>query len=215
MKKSNSFFKKSNIPNYLTIFRILLVPIIIILTCINFGPVVYSYKLNDLYESNFYLSTIIAGALFIVASLTDFIDGFLARKYLWISNFGKLWDPLADKILVNSVMLVFAGCNTNNHMPIYFIIPILMVLRDIIVDGYRMFAASKNIVVAANMSGKLKTTAQMFAIIFIYFFFNMNYNPTNIWYWCVQNLMCWIALGFSLYSGVEYMIKITKLISKK
>lgn len=195
--------------------RIILVPIILIFTCVHFGPVLYTSKFYGLQEPNetkFYLSWILAGILFVVASLTDFLDGYLSRKFNWVSDFGKLWDPIADKILVNSVLVVFAGANTNNEMQVFFIIPITMIIRDIIVDAYRMYASSKNIVVPANMYGKLKTTTQLIGIILIYFLFAWNYSAANnsVYWWLAQNLFMWISLALSVVSGFIYGFQITK-----
>lgn len=214
-------FKKSSIPNYLTIFRILLVPIIIGFTCTTFGPALYSSKLsNSGYVTTFYLSQLLAGILFLIASFTDFLDGYLSRKYHWVSDFGKLWDPIADKILINSVLIIFAGANCNGRMLVFFIIPILMIIRDTIVDACRMYAASKNIVVAANIYGKMKTLTQIIAIAFIYFFFSWNYFDISslsggytVWWWLVQNLFMWISLALSIISGCIYVYRITKTLN--
>ncbi len=205
--------KKSSIPNYLTILRIILVPIIITFTCCNFGPILYYSTLpNTEVNQPFYLSWILAGILFIIASITDFLDGFLSRKYNWVSDFGKLWDPIADKILINSILIIFAGANPNRAMTVYFIIPVLMIIRDTIVDACRMYAASKGIVVAANIYGKIKTFTQIIAIALIYFLYawNFAYASSNIWWWLVQNLFMWISLFLSLLSGSIYVYRITK-----
>lgn len=211
-------FKKSNIPNYLTILRIVLVPIIIIFSCVNFGPNLYWSQLpNADYGVYFSLSWILAGVLFIIASFTDFLDGYLSRKYHWVSDFGKLWDPIADKLLINSVLIVFAGANPYLSMKVYFIIPILMIARDTIVDAFRMYAASKNVVVAANFYGKLKTVTQIIGIILIYFVYAWDFNAVNnsVWWWCVQNLFMWISLFLSLMSGAIYIYQINKKLNIK
>lgn len=211
-------FKKSNIPNYLTILRIVLVPIIIIFTCVDFGPKLYWSQLpNTDYGVYFSLSWVLGGLLFIIASFTDFLDGYLSRKYHWISDFGKLWDPIADKLLINSVLIVFAGANPDLSMKVYFIIPILMIARDTIVDAFRMYAASKNVVVAANFYGKLKTVTQIIAIILIYFVYAWDFNAVNnsVWWWCVQNLFMWISLFLSLMSGGIYIWQINKKLNIK
>ena len=170
-------FKKSSIPNYLTILRIILVPIIIIFSCYSFGPIVYEIRLPNSYSYQpFYFSWFFAGILFLIASITDFLDGFLSRKYNWVSNFGKLWDPIADKILINSILIIFAGANSSGMIKIHFIVPILMIIRDTIVDASRMYAASKGVVVPANIYGKMKTFTQIIGIIFIYFLYE---------HWCL------------------------------
>ncbi len=204
---------KSSIPNYLTVLRICLVPLIIAFSCCNFGPILYSSKLpNSDISQPFYLSWFLAGIFFVIASITDFLDGFLSRKYNWVSDFGKLWDPIADKILINSILIVFAGANPNRAMTVYFIIPVIMIIRDTIVDACRMYAASKGIVVAANIYGKMKTFTQIIAIALIYFLYSWDYAyaSNNIWWWLVQNLFMWISLFLSVLSGTIYVYKITK-----
>lgn len=222
-------FKKSSIPNYLTILRIILVPIILVFTCVHFGPVLYVSKFYNLPSGNetpFYLSWVLAGILFIIASITDFLDGFLSRKFNWVSDFGKLWDPIADKILINSVLIVLAGANIHidpydgsycNEMQVFFAIPIVMIIRDTIVDAYRMYASSKNVVVAANIYGKLKTFTQIIAIVLIYFFFAWNYKDANnsVYWWLVQNLFMWVSLILSVVSGIVYACQITKKLKQQ
>ncbi len=202
-------FKKEYIPNYLTVIRILIVPIIIPILLINFGPEIYSFSFKDSIIA-IHLNVILGVILFIIASVTDALDGFLARKYKWISNFGKFWDPLADKILTNSVLFCLASPNIN-LVPIW--IPIIMLIRDIIIDGTRMVASNQNIVIAANIYGKLKTVNLMIAIIII-MFIGVNYNLSNpIYYWCIQNLLMYTSLVLCIISGIIYMYKFYK--SKK
>lgn len=208
-------FKKSSIPNYLTIFRMVLVPVIVIMLLIPAGPYAYS-MLNPLQPDSitpysvfdwFYIA---AGILFVVASLTDAIDGFLARKYKWVSDFGKLWDPIADKVLINSTLICFGFIGL---IPIWVVV--IMIARDVIVDASRMLAASKNIVVAANFFGKIKTVTQIIAIIFIFFFFcGKDSTVDPILWWAIQNLMIFVALFFSIMSGVIYLFQIQKKISR-
>ena len=202
-------FKKEYIPNYLTIIRILIVPIIIPILLINFGPEIYSFSFKDSIIT-IHLNVILGVILFIIASVTDALDGFLARKYKWISNFGKFWDPLADKILTNSVLFCLASPNIN-LVPIW--IPIIMLIRDVIIDGTRMVASNQNIVIAANIYGKLKTVNLMIAIIII-MFIGVNYNLSNpIYYWCIQNFLMYTSLVLCIISGIIYMYKFYK--SKK
>lgn len=213
---TKSLFQKKYIPNYLTILRMALVPIIVVFLLVSFGGIAYVLQ-NPLDKgSNYSIVTVnflLAGILFVLASLTDFVDGFLARKYKWVSDFGKLWDPIADKVLINSVMICFGFMGL---IPIW--IPIIMIARDVIVDASRMLAASKNVVVPANFYGKVKTVTQMFAIIFIFFFFCGHAggsSSNNIYYWAIQNLMMYVALFFSVLSGIIYMVQMQKIFKAK
>lgn len=202
-----NIFKKSNIPNYLTIFRIALVPVIIVLLLINNTFVVYTVKLWNNYSIKINLLTLLAAILFIIASFSDFLDGWLARKYQWISNFGKFWDPLADKILTNSVLFCMASIH-QNLLPIW--IPIIFTVRDIIVDGIRLYSINQNIVLSANIYGKIKTFVLMIAMIYLLFMGNPIANVGSLYYWLVQNFMIYISLFFCILSGIIYSLPLIK-----
>ena len=140
-----------NTPNKLTIFRVILVPIMVIFSLINIPVDVLGVPLNF----------IIMDIIFIIASLTDKLDGYLARKNNEITNFGKFLDPIADKILVVSAMLILVGAG---KLPAW--IPIIIITREFAVSGYRLIAVEQNgKVIAASVWGKLKTVTQMLAII--------------------------------------------------
>ena len=190
---------KKSIPNILTIVRIILAVFTILFVCIyKFWPTkAFSYMFNDIP-----ITYILAGVFFVIASITDLLDGHLARKYNWISNFGKLWDPIADKILINGVLI---GLAVNGSVPVF--IPIIMICRDIIVDASRMYASTKGKVVAANIWGKLKTVSQMIGIILILFVFGI-VNNNDVFHYLVQNLCLLVATVFSVVSGVIYEIQI-------
>lgn len=208
------FNKKSllkNIPNILTIFRIALVPFIIALIFIN-SSVLYSIKFDVLnLNTNITITYFISGILFVIACLSDFFDGHLARKYDLISDFGKIWDPIADKVLTSSIYICFA---IQNLIPFYFVL--IMITRDIVVDAYRQMATKKGIVTPANVYGKLKTIFQMISILVIYFVFNNSFESahlsTNIYFYVVQNLFVILATLMSCFSGVNYVVEINKSI---
>lgn len=208
-------FEKKQIPNILTIARMIMAVAIVILLLVQCHSISYTlynpFNEQEVY-SEFYWTFTIAGILFVLASITDAIDGHLARKNNWITDFGKLWDPIADKILINSVLICFGYLKI---IPIW--ISIIMISRDIIVDASRMVAANKNIVVAANKYGKLKTITQMIAIIFIFFFMNaaIDSSPDMIMYYGLQNLMMYVALFFSVLSGIIYVANISKTIKNE
>ncbi len=140
-----------NLANKLTIFRIILVPIMVIIPFLGITG-----EWNGIP-----ISFLIMDAIFIIASITDKLDGYIARSRKQITTFGKFLDPLADKILVLSAMLILVECG---HLPAW--IPIIVLTREFIVSGYRLVAVEKGgKVIAASVWGKLKTVTQMIAII--------------------------------------------------
>ena len=133
--------------------------------------------------------------IFVVASITDFLDGYIARKHNLITSFGKFIDPIADKLLVNTVMIMFA---CNGMVPVVPVI--IMIWRDTIVDGLRMNTASKGVVVAAGMLGKIKTVAQMITIILVL----LNNLPFELLKFPMAEFMLWFSTLVSVASGISY-----------
>ena len=143
-----------NLPNKLTIFRIILVPIIVIVSLINIPGNVFEIPMN----------MIIMDIIFVIASITDKLDGHIARSNNQVTTFGKFLDPIADKILVLAAMIILVE---KGLLPAW--IPIIVLFREFIVSGYRLIAVEKNgKVIAANIWGKLKTVTQMLAIILMF-----------------------------------------------
>ena len=197
---------KKSIPNILTIVRIILAVFAILFVCIykSWPTEAFWYTFNDGTKVAVPITYILAGVFFVIACITDLMDGQLARKYHWISDFGKLWDPIADKILINGVLI---GLAVNGSVPVF--IPIIMISRDTIVDASRMYASTKGKVVAANIWGKLKTVFQMIAIILILFSFGIVIVSNNlVFQYLVQNFFLLVATVFSVVSGVIYEIQI-------
>lgn len=180
-----------NLPNKLTTVRIILIPIILFLFFIPLFP-----QTLTLMNQSFTLNEIVILILFIVASITDFLDGNIARKHNLITTFGKFMDPIADKLLVNTMFFLFT-INQSIH-PIFFL---LMFFRDIIVDGIRMLAASKGTVIAAGNLGKLKTVLQMFAII-VLALKNIPFEQFNI---PMAQILVVAATIISVISGLQYV----------
>ena len=145
------------VPNVLTVFRILFViPFIVLMLWFN--------MINDYNEYPILARSLLAASLgiFILAMLTDFLDGYIARKYNVVSEFGKLWDPLADKIITNTALIMLS---TANIIPVW--ITVIFILRDMIVDGFRVVLAKNKASVAANKWGKIKTVVVSIGIIFV------------------------------------------------
>ena len=190
--------------------------IVIIFVLVPFGPICYSLKLNGAVSSataSFQLNEILAAILFVIASLTDFLDGYIARKYHWVSDFGKIWDPLADKLLVDGVLICFAYLSL---IPIW--VCVLLILRDFIVDAFRMHALSKQIIVPASMWGKLKTVFELVGLILIFFFMHFGFDLAvathqEVDWYLGQNFVMLVATLFSLVSMGIYMVQISKQIA--
>lgn len=184
-----------NVPNKLTITRLLISLLIVILLLFPFDRLnisFYSFFVGNVLIN---LKYVIAGVLFIIASLTDFLDGYIARKYGLITNTGKMLDAIADKVLVNSVLIVLASQGFINAL-----IPVVIVLRDIIVNAIKMEAASKGKVVAAIKSGKVKTASLMIGITLI-FFNNLPFELINL---RVADFLLYFATVMSIISMIEY-----------
>ena len=190
-----------NLPNKLTLFRIILVPIMVIVSFF------------DIPGSFLGISTTmwIMELIFIIASITDKLDGYLARKNNQVTNFGKFLDPIADKILVVAAMILFVEMG---RLPAW--IPIIVIFREFAVSGYRLIAVQNSgKVIAANVWGKLKTVTQMIAVILMflttqpYFAFvnsALTYMTTGDF---VMNILASIFMTISviatIFSGYEYL----------
>lgn len=190
--------KKMNIANRLTMFRIFLIPTIMLVFLFpysQFGFVVPRISIGTVYLP---LTNLFGTIIFIVAAATDFLDGYLARKHGLVTTFGKFLDPIADKLLVNTVLLILAG-----QLRIPIIIPIIMISRDMIVDGIRLIASEQQVVLAASFLGKAKTMTQMLAIILV-----LLYNiPFELYGVPMGDLMMWMATAISIVSGIEYFVR--------
>ncbi len=182
-----------NLPNKLTITRIVLSIIIIIILCFPFYEIGIDFP--DVLIADLNLKYIISGILFIIASLTDFLDGYIARKKGLITNTGKMLDAIADKILVNSVLIILTSLNE-----IDAIIPVIIVVRDILVNTIKMEAAAKGKVVAAIKSGKLKTASLMIGVILI-FFGNLPFELIGL---RVAEFFLYFATIMSIVSMIQY-----------
>jgi CDP-diacylglycerol--glycerol-3-phosphate 3-phosphatidyltransferase len=199
-----------NLPNKLTISRVVMaVLIIIILLGGDYTASLFGFEMPKLFvneEMVVDLKYIIAGFLFIIASLTDFLDGYIARKYNLVTDFGKLVDAIADKILVNSVLIILAAQGF-----IHPIIPVVVIIRDSVVNSIKMLAASKGKVVAAIKSGKIKTACLMVGIV-LTLFYNL---PFELWNISVGSVLLFIATILSIVSGVQYFTLNKHLIKDK
>jgi len=175
-----------NLPNKLTIFRvILIVPFILFLL----GGQWFEALANMGSVCDY-----IALGIFIVASLTDLIDGKIARKYNMVTNFGKFMDPLADKLLVSAAMIALIQLGR-----IPALVVIVIISREFIISGFRLIASDNGVVIAASYWGKFKTTFQMIMVCLMI----ANISAINI----VTQIVMWIALALTVISLIDYIVK--------
>ena len=169
-----------NLPNKLTTARVILIPFFLFFLMAEPVPA----------------SKWIALAIFIVASLTDLLDGKIARKYNLVTNFGKFMDPLADKLLVCSALIAFIEMDR-----IPAIVVIVIIAREFIISGFRLIACEKGTVIAAGWSGKVKTTVQMITCILL--IARLPFEPMRI----VEQVFIYASLILTIYSLVVYLVK--------
>ena len=168
-----------NLPNKLTVLRVILVPFFVF------------FLLGADWIGSF--SPYIALIIFIVASLTDMLDGKIARKYNLITNFGKFMDPLADKLLVCSALICMIELR---ELPAWMVI--IIISREFIISGFRLIAAENGIVIAANYWGKFKTASQMIMIILLILHFDGIFVT-------LEQLFIWLSLALTIISLITYI----------
>lgn len=196
-----------NLPTKITVARLVLTVVILILMFDQlFAYIGLEFPKYDVNGVQVQLNYIIAGFVFIIASLTDFLDGYLARKNNQVTDLGKMLDAIADKVLVNPVLIVLAA---NGFIPT--VVPVIYVTRDIVVDAIKMQAASKGKVQAAIKSGKYKTACMMVGICLV-FFYNIPFEFINI---NVALGLLYLACILSVVSAVEYYKINKELLFKK
>lgn len=195
-----------NLPTKITVTRLILTVIIILLLCVPFSSLGIVFPKFDINGVVVELQYILSGVLFIIASLTDFLDGYLARKYNQVTDTGKMLDAICDKALVNPILIILAA---NGFVPV--IVPVVYVFRDIIVDAIKMEAASKGRVVAAIKSGKYKTAFMMVGITLV-FFYNIPFEYIGI---RVDLCLVYLACILSVVSAYQYFMLNKELIFGK
>ena len=192
------------LPNKLTMFRIILIPLMVVVAYVPF--------FNNNYVGTMSVANLINIIIFTVASATDFLDGAIARKYNLVTTFGKFADPLADKLLVVSAMVILCtqlqGTEFSWFIPGWVIIAILC--REFIVSGIRLVAVERGNVIAAGFLGKLKTATTMVALIFL-FLYQIELGGIVVFGY-IGAIMMYLALIFTILSGMEYFWKNRKVI---
>lgn len=163
--------------NQLVILRILSIPVVVLILALAQNPT----------------GRLISAILFLIICLTDWLDGWLARKTQTVTDFGKLFDPLADKLLVTALLIVFLGLGEIDFWPV-----LIIIFREILVEGLRSWEMVKGKVVAASFWGKAKTVFQMLAVFWL------------ILRWPAAAEFLWLAVLLTVISGVDYFLKLSK-----
>ena len=170
-----------NLPNKLTCFRVVLIPFFVF------------FMMAPFFEG---YGNYIALVIFIVASLTDLLDGKIARKYHLVTNFGKFMDPLADKLIVCSAMI----CLIQTGQLAAWIV-IIIISREFIISGFRLIASDNGVVIAASYWGKFKTTFQMLMVIAL--ILNLPYT----WFQALGTVLIYVSLALTIISLIDYIVK--------
>ena len=199
-----------NLPNKLTISRIVMAfVIIIILLGGSYTSSIFGLEIPKLFVNESIvidMKYVIAGIIFIVASITDFLDGYIARKNNLVTDFGKLTDAIADKVLVDSVLIILSSQGR-----LHPVIPVVIVTRDIVIDSIRMLAATKGKVVAASKLGKMKTATLMVGIV-LTLFNNLPFELLNI---DIATFLLLVATVLCIISGIQYINMNKNLVKSK
>lgn len=177
-----------NLPNKITLIRIFMIPLFLIFMLIPEIP-------NGRY---------IAATIFIIAALTDILDGYIARKHNLITNFGKFMDPLADKLLVSSALI----CLVELKLLAAWIV-IIIIAREFIISGFRLIASDKGIVIAAGWWGKVKTNIQM--IMSVMLIINLDNTIINV----LEQIAVYLAIALTIISLIDYMLKNKSVLNEK
>ena len=169
-----------NLPNKLTLFRVILIPFFVVCMLVPTIP----------------FHNIIAAVIFIVASFTDFLDGYLARRDGLVTNFGKFMDPLADKLLVCSALICLIE---TGQLPAWVVV--IIISREFIISGFRLIASDNGVVIAASYWGKFKTVSQMLMVIVLIL------NIPNVVFQTIGMVLIWVSVILTVVSLVDYVVK--------
>ena len=195
-----------NLPNKITIVRILLSAIILIILLVPWYSLEFSWPEYLVGNVTVNIKYVVVGVLFLVASLSDFLDGYIARKNNLVTDFGKVADAIADKILVNGLLIILAY-----ERIISIIIPVVIITRDIVVDSCKMLSGSKGKVVAASILGKIKTICMMCGLTLV-LFYNLPFELINL---PIADILLIAATILSIISGCQYYYNVREFLFPK
>lgn len=195
-----------NLPTKLTVLRLILSVVLIFILCFPFYAIGIQWPKIIAMGVTMDLRYLVSGGIFIVAAFTDFLDGHIARSRNLVTDTGKMLDAIADKVLVNPVLIILSA---QGFIPA--IIPVLIITRDIVVDAIKMEAASKGKVVAAIKSGKIKTAAMMVGLVLM-FFYNLPFEAFNL---RIADFLLYFAAIMSVVSAFQYFFLNKEIIFPK
>ena len=184
-----------NLPNRLSLFRMVLIPIVVLVWVFPYAQLGITMPVYHIGIVSLPLKNIIVCILFVIGSFSDFLDGYLARKNNQVTTFGKFIDPIADKCLTTTLFIILAVADQIPVVPV-----LIMVWRDIIVDGTRMMASSNGVVVAAGMLGKIKTASQMVCIVLL-LLNNLPFENIGLPF---ADILLWFCTIISVLGGLDY-----------
>ena len=187
--------KKLNLPNKITMARIFLSVVILVILLLPWYSLGITWPTYLLGNTTVDLKYIVVGVLFLIASVSDCLDGYIARKYNLVTDFGKVADAIADKVLVNGLLIVLAY-----ERVISIVIPVVIITRDIVVDSCKMISGNKGKVVGASILGKLKTICMLVGLVLV-LFYNLPFELINL---PVADLFLIAATILSIVSGCQY-----------
>ena len=177
-----------NLPNKITIFRVCMIPVFLLFYLVDTIP----------------FHNVFALVIFIIACLSDAVDGHLARKYHLVTNFGKFMDPLADKLLVCTALLCFLNSGT---LPL--LVVIVIIAREFIISGFRTVAADAGLVLAASYWGKFKTASQMVMCVLLILHLQFP------WFSVLETVFIWVSFALTIISLLDYLLKNRSVIKVK
>ena len=184
-----------NLPNRISLFRLILIPIVVAVWIFPYAQLGIELPVYYFRYVSLSLKNIIVCILFVIGSISDFLDGYLARKNNQVTSFGKFIDPIADKCLTTTLFILLGVSDTIPVIPV-----VVMVWRDIVVDGIRMIASDRKVVMAAGIWGKIKTFSQMVCIT-LELLNNLPFEFAGIPF---ADILLWFSMIISVIGGVDY-----------